>query len=181
MDISELIGAIVSVFFFLFLLFKNIFGERRRRSQPNYDEEQEKKEKENLKQFLKTLDIELKEEEDEEPELVLPPPPPVVKAAPKPKPNIPAKSSYAYAPNMDGYQQKSAFETRRLQTAQQVGLDEKSTVSSRYKDVSTVYATQKEKPSRAKTIVDALKSKKDMVILQEIIRPPLSRRSYDSK
>lgn len=179
MDISELVGFIVSLFFFFFLFFKKVLGERRRQSQPNYEDEQEKKEKENLKQFLKTLDIELEDEKDE-PELALPPPPPV-KVAPKPKYSPPVQSHYAYVPNKDAYQQKSAFETRRLQTAQQVGLDERSSVSAHYKDVSTVYATQKEKPSRAKKIVDALKSKKDMVILQEIIRPPLSRRSYDSK
>lgn len=155
MDISQIVGFLISLFFFIFLMVKKIRSEHK----PHRDLEEDQSEA-RLKSFLKSLD-----DEEAKP---LPPPPPKI---PKKKP-APSKNSYAFKSDLDAYKEK--VDTFGFESKLQKNLDTSSIVSNRYLDSSTYHEIKRAKPSRAKKILSALKSKKEMVILHEIFSRPKS-------
>lgn len=160
MDIVELIGFLISFFAFVFLMFRRVM-----RNRTTEEEEEEVEQNKKLKDFLKSLDIEIEEEKEEKKPVRLPPPP-------KPVKPLPHKGfeTYRFDSHMDSYKQQSAVETRKLQTKLQASLDEKG---SKYKEaVNEYHMIQKAKPSRARQIMTALKSPKEMIVLGEILRRP---------
>jgi len=158
-DISQLIGFLVSFLAFIYLMYRKIRDERHRPSQPEGQDQ--------LHEYLKSID---EEEEDEEEAPVLPPPPPVR----KPKPT-PAQTTYHAATDVDAYKRKNAFESRTVEPSLQKKMS--GSINARYSESSAYHAIEKAMPSRALRLLNGLKSKKDMVILHEIIKLPRSRRN----
>lgn len=161
MDVVELIGFLISFFAFVFLMFRRAM--RKGTEEADEDTEQEKK----LKDFLKSLNIEVEEEEEELVQKPVRPPP-----LPRPPKPLPHKGfeTYSFDSKLTSYKQQSAIETRKLQTQLQASMDEKSP---QYKAaVNDYHMIQKEKPSRVKKIILGLRSPKDIIILNEILKRP---------
>lgn len=133
-------------------------------------EEQEQNER--LKDFLKSLDIDLGGEE--EPVRLPPPPPPKPAPAPPqitPQPQA-AKKFVAYKETeVESYKQQSAYATRKL-SASKAKLEQ---TASRYQEMANDYhMIQVQKPSRGRKILFSLSSPKDMIVLHEILSRPYS-------
>ena len=150
MSIIEFIGFVFSFALFIFLMFLRATGGLRRKTQPQ-DRLGEKSQEEKLKDFLKALEGDMGE--------VIPAPPPVKKQAvrkPPPPPKVPVPQ----------FKPLESIEKR---------FSGNTMVSSHYIDLAkaTPYEVAiQTKPSRAHALLSQLKSKKDMVILNEIIGKP---------
>lgn len=165
MDIVETIGFFISLFAFIFLMFRKAM---KRGQDDSSIEEQEQNER--LKEFLKSLDIDLGGEE--EPVRLPPPPPP--KPAPAPPQTTPqpqaAFSAYKET-EAASYKQQSAYATRKL-SASKAKLEQ---TESRYRETANDYhMIQAAKPSRGRKILFSLSSPKDMIVLHEILSRPYS-------
>ncbi len=90
--------------------------------------------------------------EDEDEEVEIPPPPP-----------RPVKKQKFHPPQAPQKPKKQTIEER---------YSENSIVSGRFAHAEAYEVIGKEHPSRARQLIRQLKSKKDMVILNEIIGPP---------
>lgn len=182
MEASDLIGFIVSVFVMLFIFGRQIFSQRRRQQHPEEAELEDRKQKETLKQFLKSLDVEM-DELDEEEEMEARRRPPVLKKQPPPPPRIEEKPK-THRKVQDDFRFQTKVEQRRFETAvEQRRLE--TAVEKRKRDFGAniishdllhaydAYAHAKtQQPSKATNLVSKLGSKKEMVILHEILNPP---------
>lgn len=151
---NDLIGFLISLGAFLFLMFRHAFKER-------HDTEQEE-------------DDEIEEEEEE---LILPP----IKKREKPRPPVPRISESAHYDELtrstkerySGHLATNHYAEVAKSTKERYSGS--NVVSSHYDDLakSTPYVVEgKARSSRIHRILSQLKSKKDMVIFKEIIGPP---------
>ena len=132
MKFEDLIGFIISVAAFIFLM---------------------------IRSAMKKNQI----DEEEEEELQTPPPPPMKLTLP---PAIAKKLKYK-SPAPD---KKSDY--AKMNTSIVERYSGSNVVSSHYANMAAYEVTGKTRPSRAHNLISSLKSKKNMVILKEIIGPP---------
>lgn len=184
MEVSDFIGFIVSVLAMLFIFGRHIFSSRRRQQHPEEADLDERKQKQALKTFLKSLDVEMDELDEEEemeakrPKPVLkkePPPPP--KMEERPKPHRKVQDDYRFQTKVEQRRFETAVEQRSLKTAVETRKREfgANIISHELIHAPDAYArslTKLQKPSQAANLVSKLGSKKDMIILQEILNPP---------
>lgn len=97
MTLIEFIGFLITLTAMTFLVFRNAWEQRRKRSHPEEYRSEKDKQEQTLKEFLKSLDVDMKETDEEEPEEeeieeieYRPMPPPKPKALP-PSPPISIK------------------------------------------------------------------------------------------
>ncbi len=194
MDLIQIIGFVV-VMIMMSLLSRRRKKERTRSEYPEPAEEDAHKQKQNLKQFLKSLDMDMKDDEEDE-HAPLPEPPPV-KKAPLPPPPPPRafmketkpahkpdrlvqEGKYQFEEKFDAYALTSPLDQRKYPTdldkrygkfpvGEILSPDMQSSVNNYKTYVSS-------KPSKGKQLVEKIASKKDMVVYQEIMNPPLSLR-----
>lgn len=182
MEASDVIGFIVSVLAMLFVFARHIFSRRYRQQHPQEAELEDRKQKETLKNFLKSLDVEM-DELDEEEEMEArrplpllkkePPPPPRLEEKPKSQRNV--QDDFRFQTKVEQRRFETSVEQRRLETAVEKRKRDfgANIISPDLLHSFDAYAHAKaQKPSKAANLVSRLGSKKDMVILQEILNPP---------
>ncbi len=144
MNPSDFIGFTITILAIGFLAYRYIREARLRRKHPEiYQQEVEKKERE-LQEFLSSLDIDGEKKEEKRPE------------APKPIPP-PAKA----------YRQED--KPRKIGVLEQ---NYKFVTADLSKQGESYEVTGKDQPSRIYALLKRLPSKKEMVLMQEIMGPP---------
>lgn len=185
MNILEFIGFIVSLITFIFLLYRKIRDEILRKNHPELEEQEEQ---DKLQAFLDSLDM---DESDQvvKPKPLPPPPPPAplnlsVKVRKDYKAYQPSLSStlqappevkkdYAFHANMDAYRQKSDVDLVSRGTTLEQRMKKSQVVSKQYRSDEGYHEIERAKPARARKLIASLKSKKDLIILHELLsRPP---------
>lgn len=162
LDFSQIIG----VLFTLVAIYYSFFGGGEKNS-PKEDVEKEDQ-KQRLKDFLSSLD-------EEEKKVSLPKVPP-----PTPKKKVLEKKPIL---KKETYAAKVIKETtahKEIQEKREEKFSGSNVVSQHYKDLSeaTPYEVIAErKNSKGKELFKSLKTKKEMIILNEILMGPLSRRT----
>lgn len=185
MTFIEFLGFLVMMFAFAILIMRRIFEERRRQMNPEaYKQEQTEKEKA-LKEFLRTLQIDVEEGS--------PPPPPEplpiseeVDFIEETGTHRTVRKQFRLRSEIEKERDISVvgdreFKPRMEDRYERVHLGE-GVVSSelaledlerRFPGVDRMFpGEEKAKPSRARALVSGLKSRKEMIILHEIIGPP---------
>jgi type IV secretory pathway VirB10-like protein len=201
MDLIQFISFIL-VMLAMSLLSRKRAKEKQQAQFPETKDEDGHKQKDNLKKFLNSLDIDMEEDEEHE----APPPAKIQSAnsfqapppAPMQPPSSPAhpshrlvrESAYRFQDRLDDYYPTSPIETKKWQTSidnldnkftsrevvssdlqsAKVSADLQSANEAAYKMVA------KNHDSRGRKLVQGIASRKEMIIYQEIISPPLSVR-----
>jgi hypothetical protein len=191
MTFIEFLGFIISMAAMIFLFVKRGLDERKRRQNPEAYEEELEKQDGKLRDFLKSLEMDMEQIDQIAPppmpkKKVLPPPPPKIKpVAPLGYPKIPKRAvegDYDLQARLEHHKPKSDSEQRKIkpsyedykaQDAQRVasqGLGERA-------ELSYNVERQKNRPkSRGVQVLSSLKSKKDWMIIQEVLGQPIALR-----
>jgi len=175
----EFIGFIITIVAMFVILIRRSMEERRRRQNPElYEQEEEDREKA-LRDFLRTMNLEVEEFPGEE-EKPLPPPPPKTKPLP-PKPSRTrrlVRDAYELESPLDEYERTQGVESRRLET--EVGQTEFGEIG---QDIVTgdlfmqpslgAYEIREGgEGSRVTKMLGQLSSPIDMIVYHEIIGKP---------
>jgi len=178
-NLIEFIGFIITILAMFVILIRRSMEERRRRQNPElYEQEEEDREKA-LKEFLRTMNLEVDEipGEEERP----PPPPPPPKKPPEPKPTRPrrlVRDAYELESSLDDYERTSGIESHIRET--EVGKTEFGQIGhdvttgdlfmqpslGAYDIIAGVEGT------RASHILSRLDDPTDMIVYHEIIGKP---------
>jgi hypothetical protein len=152
MNLIEFIGFLITMSAMTFLILRRIWEERQKRSHPEeYDKKKEHQEA-NLKQFLKSLDIDMND--DEEPE----------------------KKPFLSVPKPFDRQQKMTKRMVEPPPHKYIVPSHIYTVPKVQNLAEGYHAIVKVKQSRASRMIDRLPSRKEMIVYQEIMNPPVSMR-----
>ena len=183
MDISQIIGFIISVLAILYIVTKRVKEERLRKEHPEEYEKEQQKQEANLKQFLKSLDVEMEDKK------MNPPPKPVQKLTASqasktvkkenlpPKPQRIVSDEFIYKSDLDNVHLKNDISQRKIHSH----IEDKYTdiygervVSVDLREVSnrTYEVIQKIRVSRGEKLLQSMPTKKNMVILYEIYGTP---------
>lgn len=174
MSFVEFLGFIITLVAMAVLVGKKTWEERDRRNHPEKYKEEENSRQADLKKLLKSMDIDLEEEE----EVFSPPPKPVarplpVKAnPPKYKPGRLVGEGYTLSTSVERRELKSAVEERAKK--QQKYADEQIVSPEFLRKETDAYDIKKigTRTCKGKNVIRHLHSKKDMMILYEIINKP---------
>lgn len=187
MDPSDFIGFIISLLALAYLFFRRRGEARRRREHPELYKEDEQQE-DALKEFLRSMDMPV----EDHPKPVRHPEP----VQPKIKKAKVQTQQQHWRTNIEDRKMQTQIEQRRLQSAiddrrLKTTIEERnlqSTLENRYADPygqremvmgkeAPAYETiQSSRKTRVQYLLERLPSKKEMVILQEIINPPKAMR-----
>ena len=182
MSFIEFIGFVISMVALIFLFSKKIFDQRRARLNPEESEREEEEQKRNLKEFLRSLEIDMEDQEQFKP----PPPPPKITPPqpPKERPRGQQKPRPASRVLNDPF--KAKLEQRQFETAIEKrgfktniedrfyqSFDERL-LSSDFRKASTdAYdVILFDQTPRIQHLVGQLPSLREMIIIREIIGPP---------
>ncbi len=176
-DFSGLLILAVVVFF---AVIRRIWEQVKRRQNPELYEAEKHKQEETLRNFLKSLEVDMAEEDTfkpaPKPRVEPPPPPPQPKAAVKIAPKRIVQDEYRFTDRLEHYRPETSVDKRKLKTA----------IEDRYKDytgeriISPELRSQRdaytekrlEPPSRGRQLIGHLRNKRDMVVLFEILHKP---------
>lgn len=159
MEISEIIGMLISIAAILFLVIRPLWLARQEKAHPQEYAEAKRKKERHLKKLMKSLDIDIDVEDDEEDveEEEVAQKKPLKRGAEKPG-YVHEQQTIASTPTL--------FKTPKRTTQ----------ALPRNKQTDVYQAKQSlRKGSRGSDLIHRLKSKKDMIILREIIGPPKSQ------
>jgi hypothetical protein len=181
MSFIELIGFLVSLFFVFFLMVKKSIDDRRRRRNPDEYEHEEMQKAERLRNFLKGIDIDMNEREPPQPRKVTPAPQ-TTKKGTAGNQRLPSYKAQGLSQSLASSVEKVESKVERQKLKSSIENHRGSGIGSyleaghhrREKDAySLVKSTYS---NRAIKTLSSLKSTKDMVILHEIISPPVGLR-----
>lgn len=164
MDFSDLIGYIITI---LALFYFMRGGSRNSQPEPEEDPDEQAQK---LKDFLRSIDIDMQNEDQFKPPSK--PKPPIVPQIPKKKVQPPALKPVAQR------EFKSAIENRKLETAVFKEYEsyedtyQAQKVSSHIGNAPVYEVSGKEGASRADRLLSRLQSKKQMVLFHEIFGKP---------
>lgn len=171
MNFIEMIGFIVSLLALFVITAKKAYDERQRRANPELYEREEREQNEKLKAFLHSIDMDM-----EEPVAPLPPPSRSQQRQPRPPQRPQERREGALSPQ-EKRMLDAKIEKQRLKSAtidhykMPVGpADATGIHHRREKDAYSLKRVQK--GNRALKVLSGLQSRRDMVILHEIISPP---------
>lgn len=175
-EVPDVVGYIIYILAIIFVIGRGIIKAIRRRNQPEEVQKEEQQQKEALKHFLKSLDVDM-DELDREEELekarkqtfikVEPP------AQPKPKPHRKVEDDFRFQTRVEQQRLQTAVEQRKLQdNIEKRGAGFGANIVS--PELEHTYATKEKTTtiSRGQQLVSRLGSKKEMFILQELLNPP---------
>ncbi len=186
MNFIEFIGFIVTMIVLFFILLRRSWEERKRRQNPEQYEEQEEDREKALREFLRSLNVEVDDTGTFREETPAPPPPPEPEAPP-PKPTRPkrlVRDSYELETGIDEYIKTVGVESRKYET--DVGkiefreLGQDILTEDLFLEPSTGewgVIGRKGKP-RIQKIFDNLKRPGDLVIYREILGKPKALQSH---
>lgn len=181
MSFVEFIGFIISLVAMIFLVTKRFMEERKRRLNPEEYARKEEEQEANLRRFLKSINVDSEDEEEFSPpphpknrySQVPPPAPhqPLIRLRETQKqPPVPPKKTSGF--NAGNYGSETACDKKRnlaaAQTSHVLHHDLKPADSYEVIRIETV--------SPAISLLNSLKSSKDMLIIKEIFDKPLSMR-----
>ncbi len=179
MEIPDLIGFIVSVMAVLFLIGRHLMAQRYRQQHPEEAALEEQKQKETLKKFLKSLnaDMEDLEEEEKRPKVLVRKPPPAPPQMQKAKSHRKVDDDFRFKTRIEQRRLETAIEQRQLQTSIDArkfdyGADLVSSELQRQHDAYRIKPEKMQPASQVHALVARIGSKKEMLILQEILNPP---------
>lgn len=195
MTLIEFIGFLVSIFTLFFLYIKKNREERRRRQHPEQNESEEAGSEDALKDFLRSLEMDMDEMEENQKKQIRQPPsppplPPVVnpkKTSTKPEKRLrTVQDEFSYKTKIEDFRQVSAVEERNFQpgiTNKQFEDFGAHVVSEdlNVKNARAYQITDSLTESRLSKFVHQIPSRRDLLIYQEIMmRPKAFRQSVDS-
>lgn len=149
MDITELIGFLVSLFFLLFLFIKQGWDASARKKHPEEYARKQREKEMRLKEFMKSMDIQVDEDEEDE------------------------EQSISQIKRSQKNRQPPANHSARLISISP--RPEKRVI--KHVPLLPVYTATKEEPSRASRLIKAQHSMKDVIVLNEIMGAPRGSRS----
>ena len=195
MSLIEFIGFIISFIAMIVLFFRRTIERRRQAQNPEYYEQLEQRKEANLREMLRALDVQYEprneEDEDEEEEDDLPsssystgqPATPYSLDLKKPRRSV--RDEFQYRSKMESYKPQTVLEKRRLQT----NIEERykslpfgahivsSDMEEEMEGHSNPYSLQKvARKNRINQVLAGLDSKKDIILMQEVIGPPKALR-----
>lgn len=165
LDFSQIIG----VLFTLVAIYYSLFGGGSKKQSGGQESEPEEahRAKKRLEDFLSSLD-------EEEKKVSLPKPPPTPKKIIVDKKPLLKKETYA------AKEAKETAVNKGLQDQREQKFSGSSVVSQHYRDLSEANPYEviaERKNSKGRELFKSLKTKKEMIILNEILMGPLSRRA----
>lgn len=163
---------------------RHVFTDKRRQQQREEGDLDEDEQKKALKTFLKSLDGDMEgldEEEEAKPVLKKTPPPAPPQIYEKPKPHRKVEDEFRYQTSIEQRKLETPVQQRRLETAIELRKHDFGAhiVSPDLRHKPDAYAralVETREPSRALLLISRLGSKKEMVMLQEILNPPKALR-----
>lgn len=187
MNFIEFIGFFFSMLLMIWLMGRRATEERkRRREEPEKETRTDlRRQKEQLKEILKTLNLELEEEEDED-VYVPPQPPPAKKVSPPPSTKSkPARMGSEFKTSFANYETHTNIEDRRIPvhvTDKTIDVYTQPIVSldMSFGDQQAYEIVQKVEESRVRDKIDTLPSLRDMVVFHEILDAPKGLRNIDA-
>lgn len=184
MDFSDIVGFLITLAAIFYMFIKRA-QDARKRANEHENEEGEPHQADKLKDFLRSLEIDMEESEDfrpppqpkitkseSKPPLVNPRPPILPRQAPK-RSNL--ESEFSFRSDLDDFKMKTNIEERKLK------IDVKNKFEGDYGDhlLRPEFRGEKlprlvgfKKPSRIRLLLSSLPSKKDIVIINEILNTP---------
>lgn len=165
MNLIELLGFVIVLAAMAIIMFKRAYEDYKKRKNPEEYEEEERKKEEALKQFLKSLDIEVETEEEAEAVIASEPPPP---------PGRSVADEFAFERPLEERHQASAIEDRLFSVAldkrYEIPRKRVATPSMRMPSSRDAYLIE----GRSTHVWRLLKKGhlKDAILLREIIGPP---------
>lgn len=179
MSFIEFLGFVISIAAMGFLMVRRFLEERRRRQNPEKYAEDEEHQDEALKEFLRSINVDVNNEvfaAQEERRIATPPRPPVKSKTPSPQ--IPVRSKnekYRFSSQLENQRSESRIEKRQL----------KSTIEERHlsafetridpflQSAADPYTIIKLDPQpRIQKLIKSLPALQQAIILREIIGPP---------
>jgi hypothetical protein len=183
MTLIEFLGFIITMILVIYLSSKRAIEDRKRRLDPNYSEEDE--EQDSVQQMVRLLNLSPEDAQALEKEIKgepqSPPPPPQairqrMERQKKKKVSRTLSDQYALRTNIEDFKQHSNVAERKFDTNVEHRYEKprQSLVSQGLQDNPHMdaYAHKTEGQSRVNKLLNKLDSKKDMVILYEILDRP---------
>lgn len=177
MNVSEFVGLIITILVLFTAMARRLWEEKQRRDNPEEYEEKLERDKEAFQAFLRSLDIEVEGEQKKKKRM--PPPPPSVKEEPEASqpmghyvPSSTVAENFEFHSQLEERHRETSIEKRQLTSSlsQQTGRD---LVSDTLKQKEAFVAKgRKRGASRSRDLVLNRPSKKEMVILHEVLGPP---------
>jgi hypothetical protein len=186
MSLIEFIGFLISFAAMIFLLGKGVWDNRARRQNPEEYYRKVRTKEQNLKKFLKSLDVHTEDEDEDEDEIdekeeaKAPAAKQAVPPSPFQKPyqqRLLAEDQYHFQDRLDHYQTQTAIDQRKLKIAIEnrfKGDLSMNIVSADLREMNDYHAIVSEKPSRANRLINRRSSRQEMILYQEILNPPLA-------
>ena len=183
MSFVEFIGFVISLVAMIFLVTKHFWEERKKRLNPEEYEKREKQQEENLRRFLKSIDVNVEDEEE-----FSPPPVPKIRTHSAPpltqqqqQIKLRDQQRVAAAPlkksptvNPGNYGVETATDKKRNLAASQTSY----ALHPDLKLADSYEVIRVEKISPTNGVLSRLQSPKDMLIIKEIFDKPLSMREH---
>jgi hypothetical protein len=186
MDIFQFVGFLVSVAAIIFIFIRRALENWQRKHHPEEYTAEARKKHEALKQLMRDLGVEEQEEEEIEEEeiLIKPNPPPLrpenIRSIPQHTPGRTVQDEFRFEDRIRQRKLDTLVDKRHMQTEiekRKPLFSEDRLVSPDLKYHKDAYAfTQRVTLSRGRKLISSLRSKKDMIVLQEILDKPKSLR-----
>lgn len=185
MDFTEIVGFLITMAAILYMFIKRAKDVRKSPSTPEdsaHEEEQEQAEI--LKDFLKSLEVDMDESQDfkslPKPKTAKPEPPPRIphEAKPKLKPAYKRDSfdeEFKFRSDLDDLQMKTNIEERKLKLSiknKYEGDYGEHLLSAEFRGEKKPQLIGYKNASHIKSLIRSLPSKKDIVLLHEILEKP---------
>lgn len=185
MNAIEFIGFIISMIAMIILFFKRAIEKKRHEQNPEFYQELEQKKESQLREFIKAFDLQNYDDDEDDEEVEEDRPPPMKQqnqlSMTEKKSHSPLNLSgnkYSFAGKLEKYHSKTAIENRQLESKIDERYTIKSVIGSHVEEEEVQidpYAIQsKARTSRSRNILFHSVSKKDLIVINEVIGPPKS-------
>ena len=186
MSFIEFFGFLISISAVIFLALRHTWEEWQRKKYPEKYALDKEKQGDVLKDFLKSLDVDLEDDAPPAPKPIPKIPKAVVKtpSVAKVRVQLPKKikqslldEEFSYQTSLDQYKQITQIENRKLKTsigddAKKFAYDRVGSADLRVKRDAYSLIQKVEEPARGRKVLSRFKYSADMFIIQTILNPP---------
>lgn len=180
MDFSQILGFLITIAAILYMFIKRAKDRHERSHTDEDDTHDEPHQAEKLKDFLKSLEIDMDESKDfksaPKSKVSKPKPSPIYSEMPRPKHKAETfQEEFNFKTDIENFKMKTNIEERKLK----IGI--KNDYEENYGEhlLSTQFRGEKikgligyKRPSKIKRLIHSLPSKKDIVLLHEVLDKP---------